>query len=58
MSGHATHQVDDDWDKLPHRHATAYFRPGARPNVASGQPDEMWTCCYPDGLLLVPSGSG
>lgn len=41
-------------DSTPGRHATQHFRDTGHPIMRSIEPDEDWSWCYVDALLIAP----
>jgi len=39
-------------DSSPNRHASAHAEASGHPIVRSLEPGEVWSWCYPDGLVL------
>ncbi|HEY3774117.1 MAG TPA: UBP-type zinc finger domain-containing protein [Solirubrobacteraceae bacterium] len=43
-------------DDSPNRHATAHARSAGHPLIRSLEPDETWSWCYEDEVMMVISG--
>jgi hypothetical protein len=43
-------------DNSPMRHATAHWHATGHPVIASAERGEHWAWCYPDQVMLQPTG--